>query len=189
MRCLGRGRRGEPNLRLVRYADDFLVLVAGTRDHCEVLREEVAAVLAPMGMRLSMEKTTITHIDEGLDFLGRRIQPHRKVKIACRMDVNQPLPNLLRQLNLMLRGWCAYFRPGVSSATFQYLHNIVWHQVWKWIRRKRRRTHWKELSRRYHVRRGWPAAEEITLFGPEKVRTTRYRCRGAVIPSPWPATG
>ncbi|RKN34332.1 group II intron reverse transcriptase/maturase [Streptomyces hoynatensis] len=211
-RQVGRRRRGEPNLRLVRYADDFLVLVAGTREHCEVLREEVAAVLAPMGMRLSMEKTRITHIDEGLDFLGWRIQRHRKrgtdrhyvytypakksvrtivrkVKIACRMDVNQPLPNLLQQLNPMLRGWCAYFRPGVSSATFQYLHHIVWHQVWKWIRRKHRRTHWKELSRRYHDRRGWPTTEEITLFDPEKVRTTRYRYRGTVIPSPWPTTG
>ncbi|MEV4872092.1 reverse transcriptase domain-containing protein [Streptomyces syringium] len=120
-------RRGEPNLRLVRYADDFLVLVAGTREHCDVLREEVAAVLAPMGMRLSMEKTRITHIDEGLDFLGWRIQRHRKrgtdrhyvytypakksvrtvarkIKTICRTDVNQPLPVLLRQLNSMLRG-------------------------------------------------------------------------------------
>lgn len=46
------------------------MLVAGTREHCEVLREEVAAVLAPTGMRLSKEKTRITHINEGLDFLG-----------------------------------------------------------------------------------------------------------------------
>ncbi|MBW8705381.1 Group II intron-encoded protein LtrA [Streptomyces sp. MBT84] len=76
-RRVGRRRRGEPNLRLVRYADDFLVLVSGTREHCQVLRGEVAAVLAPMGMRLSMEKTRIT-LDEGLDFLGWRIQRHRK---------------------------------------------------------------------------------------------------------------
>ncbi|MGI5380767.1 hypothetical protein ACQEV2_42665 [Streptomyces sp. CA-251387] len=47
--------------------------MSGTREHCEALREEVAAVLAPMGLRLSMEKTRITHIDEGLDFLGWRI--------------------------------------------------------------------------------------------------------------------
>ncbi|WP_413803114.1 group II intron reverse transcriptase/maturase [Streptomyces iranensis] len=205
-------RRGEPNLRLVRYADDFLVLVSGTREHCEVLREEVAAVLAPMGMCLSMEKTRITHIDEGLDFLGWRIQRHRKrgtdrhyvytypakksvkaiahkVKTACRTDVNQPLPVLLRQLNPMLRGWCAYFRPGVSSATFQYLRELVWRQVIHWIRRKHRRINWKELRRRYCDGRWWPTSEEITLFDPAKVRTTRYRYRGTVIPSPWPTTG
>ncbi|WP_371583968.1 group II intron maturase-specific domain-containing protein [Streptomyces sp. NBC_01314] len=45
-----------------------------------------------------------------------------KVKTACRkMATNQPLDTLLIQLNRMLPGWCAYFRPGVSSATFQYL--------------------------------------------------------------------
>ncbi|MDV5145409.1 group II intron reverse transcriptase/maturase [Streptomyces sp. SBC-4] len=205
-------RRGEPNLRLVRYADDFLVLVAGTREHCDVLREEVAAVLAPMGMRLSMEKTRITHIDEGLDFLGWRIQRHRKrgtdrhyvytypakksvrtvarkIKTICRTDVNQPLPVLLRQLNSMLRGWCAYFRPGVSSATFQFLRQLVWGQAIRWIRRKHRRITWKDLRRRYCNGGWWPTTEDITLFDPAKVRTTRYRYRGAVIPSPWPTKG
>ncbi|MFI5635733.1 group II intron reverse transcriptase/maturase [Streptomyces sp. NPDC051664] len=211
-RRVGRLRRGEPNLRLVRYADDFLVLVAGTREHCEVLREEVAAVLAPMGMRLSMEKTRITHIDEGLDFLGWRIQRHRKrgtdrqyvytypakksvrtvarkIKTICRTDVNQPLPVLLRQLNSMLRGWCAYFRPGVSSATFQFLRQLVWGQAIRWIRRKHRRITWKDLRRRYCNGGWWPTTEDITLFDPAKVRTTRYRYRGAVIPSPWPTKG
>jgi RNA-directed DNA polymerase len=211
-RRVGRLRRGEPNLRLVRYADDFLVLVAGTREHCEVLREEVAAVLAPMGMRLSMEKTRITHIDEGLDFLGWRIQRHRKrgtdrqyvytypakksvrtvarkIKTVCRTDVNQPLPVLLRQLNPMLRGWCAYFRPGVSSATFQFLRQLVWGQAIRWIRRKHRRITWKDLRRRYCNGGWWPTTEDTTLFDPAKVRTTRYRYRGAVIPSPWPTKG
>jgi hypothetical protein len=42
----------------VRYADDFVVLVAGTRAHAEALRDEVAAVLRPMGLRLSEDKTT-----------------------------------------------------------------------------------------------------------------------------------
>lgn len=74
-----RRRRGLPNYRLVRYADDFLVLVFGHREHAEELRDEVAEALKPMGLRLSVEKTKITHIDEGLDFLGWRIQRHRKL--------------------------------------------------------------------------------------------------------------
>ncbi|GCB42721.1 group II intron maturase-specific domain-containing protein [Streptomyces sp. NL15-2K] len=93
-----------------------------------------------MGLRLSPEKTLITHIYEGLDFLGWRIQRHRKqgsnrhfvytypsgkalkamtgkVRTLCRtMDTSQPLDALLRQLNPALKGWCVYFRPGVSSA-------------------------------------------------------------------------
>ncbi|MBK3585377.1 hypothetical protein JHN49_17200 [Streptomyces sp. MBT57] len=113
----------------------------------------------------------------------------RKIKTICRTDVNQPLPVLLRQLNSMLRGWCAYFRPGVSSATFQFLRQLVWGQAIRWIRRKHRRITSKDLRRRYCNGGWWPTTEDITLFDPAKVRTTRYRYRGAVIPSPWPTKG
>ena len=61
-------------MRLVRYADDFVVMVHGTRDDAEALWDEVAAVLAPTGLRLSEEKTRVCHIDEGFDFLVWRIQ-------------------------------------------------------------------------------------------------------------------
>jgi RNA-directed DNA polymerase len=67
-----------PNYRLIRFADDWVLAVAGSQVDAEVLREEAAEVLATMGLRLSPEKTCITHIDEGLDFLGWRIQRHRK---------------------------------------------------------------------------------------------------------------
>ena len=208
-----RREHGQPNCRLVRYADDWLILVAGTREDAEVMREEAAAVLAPMGLRLSEEKTKITHIDEGLNFLGWRIQRHRKrgtgrryvytypartavqavtgnVKALCRrMGTNQPLQILLLHLNRMLRGWCAYFRPGVSSATFKYLSAYTWRRVFEWLRRKHRRSTVKELRRRYCGGGWWPGTEEQQLFDPAKVRTTRYRYRGAAIPSPWPATG
>ena len=69
-----RRRAGEPVMRLVRYADDFVVMVHGTRDDAEALWDEVSSVLAPMGLRLSEEKTRVCHIDEGFDFLGWRIQ-------------------------------------------------------------------------------------------------------------------
>jgi RNA-directed DNA polymerase len=55
-----------------------VVLVAGTRAHAEGLREDVATVLAPMGLRLSEEKTKVCHIDKRFDFLGFRIQRRRK---------------------------------------------------------------------------------------------------------------
>jgi RNA-directed DNA polymerase len=71
-------RHGQQNFRLVRYADDWCLMVRGTRAHAEALKEGVAAVLATIGLRLSPEKTLITHIDEGLDFLGWHIQRRRK---------------------------------------------------------------------------------------------------------------
>jgi RNA-directed DNA polymerase len=209
-----RQRTGQGTWRLVRYADDFLILVSGDRHHAEALREEAAAILAPMGMRLSMAKTQITHIDEGFDFLGWRIQRHLKkgttgqryvytypakkslasitgkIKALCRSDTNLPLEAVLHRLNSMLRGWTAYFRPGVSFATFDYLRAFTWKQVIAWLRRKHRRITWKELRRRYCGGGWWPATANVTLFNPADAGTTRYRYRGTRIPSPWtsPAT-
>ena len=113
-----------------------------------------------------------------------------KVKMLCRRtDTNQPLDALLRQLNPALRGWCAYFRPGMSARTFSYLCSYLWGRVIGWLRRKHRRTTWKELRRRYCAGGWWPSTKERQLFNPAKVRTTRYRYRGTVIPTPWPAAG
>ncbi|WP_455410040.1 group II intron reverse transcriptase/maturase [Streptomyces hiroshimensis] len=72
-----RRRNGLPNYRLIRYADDWCLAVSGTRADAECLREEITIVLSTMGLRLSREKTLITHIEDGLDFLGWRIQRHR----------------------------------------------------------------------------------------------------------------
>jgi RNA-directed DNA polymerase len=187
-------------------------MVSGTRAHAEALRQEIAEVLTGMGLRLSPEKTLITHIGEGLDFLGWRIQRHRKpgtarhyvytypakkalraitakVKTVCRAtDTNQPLSVLLRRLNPMLRGWCAYFRPGVSSATFGYLAAITWRQVMAWLRRKHHRSSWKALRRQYCGGGWWPADGNTRLLHTATITTTRYRYRGAAIPSPWQAT-
>ncbi|MGI5380638.1 group II intron maturase-specific domain-containing protein [Streptomyces sp. CA-251387] len=148
------------------------MLGSGTRQHAEDMRSRVAGVLAPMGLRLSAEKTKITHIDEGLDFLGWHIQRHRKrgtdrqyvytypsrkalravmgkVKEICRKSVNLPLPALLHRLNPVLRGWCAYFRPGVSSATFQHLGHCAWQRVIGWAQRKHHKANWKTIRRPY----------------------------------------
>jgi RNA-directed DNA polymerase len=209
----GRLRHGRPNFRLVRYADDWCLLVKGTRADAEALKDAIAGVLATMGLRLSEEKTLITHIDEGLDFLGWRIQRHRKrgtsrhyvyvypskkavqavkarIKGLCRqVAVNQPLDELLRRIGMALRGWCGYFRHGVSSAVFAYLRDYTWRSVWRWIRRKHRRSTWKELRHRYCGGGWWPASDDRKLFDPATVRTNWYRYRGSVIPSPWPVTG
>jgi RNA-directed DNA polymerase len=86
-----RRRQGQPNYRIVRYADDFVVLVAGTRDDTAAVREQVTAVLATIGLRLSPEKTTIAHIDEGFEFLGRRIQRHQQRGSQRRYVYTYPL--------------------------------------------------------------------------------------------------
>jgi RNA-directed DNA polymerase len=176
--------------------------------HAEALKEEIAGVLTTMGLRLSPEKTLITHIDEGLDFLGWRIQRHRKrgtdkqyvyvypakkalaavkvkIKTWCRQNTNLPLNILLIHLNRMLRGWTAYFKYGCSSATFSYLRSYLWKQVVRWQERKHRRTSSKRLRRRYGI---WPSDGGVGLFDPTKVSVKRYYYRGTRIPTSWPST-
>lgn len=204
-----RRRRGEPTYRLVRYADDFVVLVHGTQAHAEALRDEAATVLAPMGLSLSEEKTRICHIDQGFDFLGFRIQrqPKRgsgkpcvytfpnkaalasvkaKVRTATRQGQNRPLALLLDRLAPILRGWANYFRHGVSKATFDYLRRFTWRRVICWLRRKHPHASWKWLRRRY-LPGWWPSQGETKLFDIGKVTVTRYRYRGNIA-TPWAAS-
>jgi RNA-directed DNA polymerase len=77
----------------------------------------------------------------------------------------------------------------VSSTAFQYLSSYTWGRVIFWLRRKHPGLNWKQLRRRFCGGGWWPASEERELFNPARVRTTRYRYRGSVIPSPWPVTG
>jgi len=161
-----------------------------------------------MGLRLSEEKTTIVHIDEGFEFLGFRIQrqtkpgsnkrfvytwPSRKslssimakVKAITKQGTSKSLPDLLHQLNKVLRGWTTYFQYGVSKATFRYLSHYTWLRVTGWLRRKFRRSTWKDRRRRY-LGNGWrPQQDGVILFNSGAVPVSRYRYRGTKIPSPW----
>ncbi len=73
-----RRAKGLPNWRIVRYADDFVILVHGTGDDVHTLHDEIATALEPLGLRLSPAKTQIVHMSESFDFLGFRIQWRRK---------------------------------------------------------------------------------------------------------------
>jgi RNA-directed DNA polymerase len=201
-------RAGVPAYRLVRYADDFVVMVGGTRADAEALWDEVGAVLAPVGLRLSEEKTRVCHIDEGFDFLGWRIQrrswrgrtgkravytyPSKKalasvmakVRSITRRRKHRTLADLLRLLNRVLRGWCNYFRHGVSAQTFGYLDHYTWWRVVGWLRKRHDGLNWGTLHRRHLP--GWEIRDGQTeMFRPRQVAIVRYRYRGAQIPTPW----
>jgi RNA-directed DNA polymerase len=203
-----RRRAGEPVMRLVRYADDFVVMVHGTRDDAEALWDEVAAVLAPMGLRLSAAKTRICHIDEGFDFLGWRIQrrawrsrtcktaiytyPSKKslasikgkVRQLTRRAQHRTLADLLRRLNPVLRGWCTYFRHGVSKRTFSYVDHFAFWRIVGWLKKRHLGLNMHALVRRHLPR--WEISDDgIDLFRPHRFAVERYRYRGTKIPTPW----
>jgi RNA-directed DNA polymerase len=208
-----RTRKGLGNWRLIRYADDFVVMVKGTRQQAEALRADAAAALAPLGLLLAEEKTRVAHIDEGFDFLGftiRRMRkrgtakhhvytvPSRKAiqavkdKVAAetyRSTLNQDFAALLQSVNAVLAGWANYFRHGVSKAVFNKVDAFAWNRIMRWLRRKhqgRTGLGMPALRRRFCIPGTWIfAANGIRLTGASAVPVTRYRYRGTQIPAPW----
>ena len=208
-----RRRDGKGNWKIIRYADDFVLMVHGERRHAEALREEVAAVLAPMGLRLAPEKTAVVHLDEGFTFLGfdiRRMRkrgtqkyyvytkPSKKAIQAIKDKVrtktyrstrHMGLDELITSLNRSLAGWANYFRHGVSKAVFSDVDSHAWHRLMRWIRAKYKhgnhRIGMPELRRRF-CDQGWRfACNGVVFTGASSVAVTRYRYRGSTIPTPW----
>lgn len=188
-------------------ATHLVILVAGTRAHADAVQLEATAALAPIGLRLSVAKTRVCHIDEGFDFLGFHIQRRRKrgtsrqvvytypsakallaikrrVRSLTRREQHRTLADLLRRLNPALRGWCTYFQHGVSKRTFSYVDDFAFWRIIGWLRKRHARLPWKTLRRRYLP--GWhPTERGIEMFRPHSVTVSRYRYRGQHIPTPW----
>lgn len=201
-------RAGTPAMRLIRYADDFVVMVNGKRCDAEALWEEVETILEPMGLSLSVEKTKVCHVDDGFDFLGWRIHRRRwrgqggkravytypskkalaslisKVRSLTRRNIHRTLGDLLRSVNRVLRGWCEYFRYGVSARTFGYVDYFTWHRVFRWRYKRHQKIGKRELVRRHMPK--WEMGDGgIFLFKPQSVSIIRYRYRGTKIRTPW----
>lgn len=80
------------------------------------------------------------------------------------MGTNQPLPELLRRINQVLRGWTTYFRHGVSSRTFAHVHQFTWKRIVHSLRPKHPRAPWKWLKRRYLANNWWPEHDGVSLL-------------------------
>ena len=189
---------------------DHEVLTDGTEDHLLALREQIAHLLAPLGLRLSEAKTRVMHMSEGFDFLGFRIQwkrkrgtnkwyvytfiadrPFRSVKAKIRAltprTSQQDLRAVLIRINQITRGWANYFKHAIAQHTFSKLQHYVW---WRIVRmmRTRHRWKWKDVRRWLtdHTGRWHPiSADGIELFNPETIPIITYRYRGNQIPNPW----
>ena len=108
----------------------------------------------------------------------------KKVRSLTRRAQHTTLADLLRRLNPVLRGWCAYFQHGVSSRTFSYLDHYTWWRIVGWLRKRHHGLNWGTLRRRFlpnwEIRVG-----DVEMYRPERVAITRYRYRGHRIPAPW----
>ena len=199
-----------PNWRLVRYADDFLVLTDGSSHHLHALHEQITDVLTPIGLQFSQTKTRIVHMSEGFEFLGFHLQWARKkgtttwhvytfpaartlrsVKAKIRAltprTSQADLKDTLIRINQITRGWANYFRHAVASRTFNHLHQFTWWRLVRW-QRTLHRWRWKDVRRWLSDPRGhWRAihADGTALFDPTTIPIRRYRYRGTAIPNPF----
>ncbi|MFI9329271.1 group II intron reverse transcriptase/maturase [Kitasatospora sp. NPDC052868] len=202
--------KGLPTWRIVRYADDFAVLVYGTEQDTMALREEIAQVLRTIGLRLSPAKTRIVHLSEGFDFLGFRIQWRRKrgtnkwhvytdisrravrsVKSKIRAMTHrlsqQDMVYVLTRLNMITHGWAEYFRYAIAKRVFAMVDAFTW---WRVVRMLRSRHDWTfgDVRRRLITPSGeWRpiTAGDVKLRRCAEIPVTRYRYRGNKIPNPW----
>ena len=140
-------------VHVIAYADDFIITGASKELLVMQVQPAVAAFLKERGLELSAEKTNITHIDEGFDFLGfnlRKYQGKLLIKPA-KASVNAFLRDirglikshpaaktvhLIWQLNPKLRGWANYYRHAAAKQTFNYIDHQVFRALWSWAKRR-----------------------------------------------------
>jgi RNA-directed DNA polymerase len=199
-----------PTWRIIRYADDFVILVHGSREDTEALREDVATMLAPLGLRLSAAKTQVVHMGDGFDFLGFHIRwkrkrgsnkwyvytfiadrPIRSLKVKIRALTHRTsqghLAYVLTRLGMLMRGWANYFKHAVAKWTFSKLDTFTWWRLIHMLRTRHGWT-WGQLRRRLITADGrWLiAADGVEYFRIQGVTVSRYVYRGNKIPAPWP---
>jgi len=150
---LGTVKAKKLKVNVVRYADDFVITGASKEVLENEVRPWVEAFLAVRGLQLSEEKTHITHIDQGFDFLGWNfrkysgkmlIKPskksvktfYRKVAEAISGNKTAKQVDLIRLLSPMLRGWAEYHRRVSAKQTFSRLEHLVHQRLWRWAKRR-----------------------------------------------------
>ena len=192
-------KRGRPVFYMVRYADDFVVLVDGTREQAEAEKRALAEFLKmELRMELSIEKTKITDVKEGFDFLGYRVVQTKarntgrrvgnlfipkgklndlryKIKVMVRRTpTGSTLATLIKKLNPILLGWRNYYRYATGAyREFNRLDFWIWERVGRWLKRKHGDASWPMVRRRYHhsapgKRRQWT----------DESRRLRFLCEG-----------
>lgn len=145
-------KRGQ-RINVVRYADDFVVTAKSPEILSDVIKPAISRFLRVRGLELSEEKTKITSIDAGFDFLGQnvrkysgtlRIQPAKaslqglldKVRLVIDKHTGKSAERLIKVLNPIIRGWAHYHRHSVCAQSFYHIDRVIGEAAFRWIRRK-----------------------------------------------------
>lgn len=164
-------RKRHDQVNFIRYADDFIV-TARTKETLEqIVKPVLVAFLAQRGLELSEQKTTLTHITTGFNFLGQNVRKYRnklvikpakeglksllqKTRENIKGCLGQTAETLIRKLNPILRGWANYHRHVCSAQTFWNAERAIYHQLWRWARRTHPNKSCGWLKQKYFSHQG-----------------------------------
>ncbi len=164
--------RDKEKINFISYADDFVI----TASSPELLKEKVIPIvtecLQEVGLELSREKSKISHIDDGFNFLGFNVRKYQGVllikpakenvktflaEIRSTIKANYPTKteNLIYLLNPKIRGWANYFRGSVSSKAYSYVDEMIYRMLKAWMLRRHPNKSKSWINRKYFKRRGF----------------------------------
>jgi RNA-directed DNA polymerase len=195
----GTRRARDAKVHLVRFADDWVI----TGNSEELLENEikppVEQFLRERGLELSHEKTHITHIDDGFDFLGQNIRkyngkllikPSRKsverllsrIREVIKTNRQMSAGLLIAQLNPIIQGWAQYHRHVVSKDTFVRIDHEIFRAIWRWASRRHpnkgkrwvKQKYFKTVGNRHWVFHGNLEGKERRLFLAASVPIERH---------------
>ena len=158
-------RHNPHKVNFVRYADDFIV----TADSVEVARdiaELIKSFLRERGLELSRDKTLISHIDDGFDFLGWNFRKYKGKLLAkpSKKSIDKITKNisevikkgkawsqdfLILKLNPIIIGWAGYHQLAASKVIFSKLDNTIWNMLWTWAKRRHPNKPHRWIANRY----------------------------------------
>ncbi|GMA61628.1 reverse transcriptase domain-containing protein [Alicyclobacillus fastidiosus] len=173
-------RRKHSGFNIITYADDFIV-TCKTKEQAEQFIPVIAEWLAEhVGVELSLEKTHVTPIDDGFDFLGFNVRKYRgtllikpskdsklsvlrKVKEILNSNKSTTVSTIIRLLNPVIKGWSNYYSTQVSKKVFSYCDHKICEMLWHWAKRRHPKKASQWGYQKYFVRR-----HKSWLFGNDK---------------------
>lgn len=187
--------RAKTKVNLVRYADDFII-TANTKETAEELKDTVSQFLEVRGLALSEEKTAITHIDDGFDFLGwtfRKFKGKLIVKpsknsvktlirkcaiIILKQGKADSQSEIIRRLNQVTRGWTNYHRHVVASRAFSHINNTLYLLLQQWAKHRHpNKNKWWRMNKYWHEKngKGWLfTSDDYSLINLRRTAIVRH---------------
>jgi RNA-directed DNA polymerase len=196
------GKRMRDKVNFIRFADDF-VITCSSHDMLQgMVLPLVESFMHERGLRLSSEKTKITHIAEGFDFLGQNIRKYKakllikpskknvqafleNVRTVIKNNAAVTQANLIGLLNPMIRGWANYHRHVVAKKVFNLVDYQIWKALWRWCCRRHQNKGKPWIKRRYFHdigSRSWTFATPISKQNSEGKSVMMILCRASDIP-------